>query len=120
MDQLNKIKLNRDVKILIQLISIFCDKKHKSRAKNQWDPQRGTYLNYRSNSPKLCQECSDLLDYSIKQREKCPLDPKPLCKRCKIHCYSSDYRLKIKEVMRYSGMYLVTHGRMDLIFHLFV
>ncbi|MFC1506065.1 nitrous oxide-stimulated promoter family protein [Thermoproteota archaeon] len=116
----NKVKLNRDVKILIQLIDIFCDNKHKSQPKNQWDPKNNPYLNYESKGPKLCQECSDLLDYSINQREKCPLDPKPLCKRCKTHCYSSDYRLKRKEVMRYSGMYLLSHGRVDLLFHFFV
>ncbi len=121
MEQLkNKVKLNHDVKILIQFIDLFCDNKHKSRPKNQWSPQNSDYLNYESNSPKLCQDCSDLLDYSIKKREKCPLDPKPLCKRCKIYCYSSDYRLKIKEVMRYSGRHLLTHGRVDLLFHFFV
>ena len=115
----NEEQLNRDVKTLIQLIGIFCDNKHKSRPKNHWDPQNRTRTINESNSPKLCQECSDVLDYSIKQSEKCPLDPKPLCKRCKIHCYSSDYRLKIKEVMRYSGMHLLTHGRVDLLFHFF-
>jgi hypothetical protein len=107
------VKLNRDVKTLFQLIGIFCDNKHKSRPKNHWDPQNRTRPIHESNSSKLCQECSDLLDYSINQREKCPLDPQPLCKRCKIHCYSSDYLLKIKEVMRHSGMYLLTHGRVD-------
>ncbi|WP_455368527.1 nitrous oxide-stimulated promoter family protein [[Eubacterium] cellulosolvens] len=116
----NRVKFNRDLKILIQLIEIFCDNKHKSLPKNQWNHKNSQYLNYESKNPKLCNECSDLLNYSIKQREKCPLDPKPLCKSCKIHCYSSDYRLKIKKVMRYSGTYLLTHGRVDLLFHFFI
>ena len=115
----NEVKLNRDVRTLIQLIGIFCNNKHKSRPKDHWDLKNRTSPINESNSLKLCQECSDLLDYSIKQREKCMLDPKPLCKRCKIHCYSSDYRLKIKEVMKYSGMYLLTHGRVNLLFHFF-
>jgi hypothetical protein len=115
----NEAKFNRDLKTLIQLIKIFCDNKHKSRPKNHWSHKNRTPSINESNGPKLCQECSDLLNYSIKQREKCPLDPKPLCKRCKIHCYSSDYRLKIKEVMKYSAMYLFTHGRIDLLFHFF-
>ena len=114
----NEAKLYRDVKNLIQLIKIFCDNKHKSLPKNQWNPKKN-YLKNKS-SLILCQECSDLLDYSIKQRENCPLDPKPICKKCEIHCYSSNYRLRIKEVMRYSSIYLLTHGRVDLIFYLLI
>ena len=121
MQQLNnKDELSRDVKTLTQLIKIFCDNKHKSLPKNQWNPKNKTIINHESKNLILCQECNDLLDYSIKQRKNCPLNPKPLCKSCKIHCYSSDYRLKIKEVMRYSGKYLLTHGRVDLLYHFFI
>jgi hypothetical protein len=32
-------------------------------------PKNSYYINKRSRSPELCQECSDLIYYSIKQRE---------------------------------------------------
>ncbi len=47
----------------------------------------------------------------------CPLDPKPTCKNCKIHCYAPENRAKIREVMRFSGMHMIIRGRVDMIFH---
>ena len=44
-----------------------------------------------------------------------PLCPKPMCKKCVTHCYAPGYREKVRQVMRFSGMYLVKHGRLDLI-----
>jgi len=52
---------------------------------------------------KFCMGCEDLLNYSQKRRELCPLAPKPSCKDCSIHCYKPEYREKIRQVMRYSG-----------------
>ena len=62
---------------------------------------------------RLCGGCSDLLAYVRQRLEKCPYDPKPRCKDCETHCYSSKYRQKIKEIMKYSGMYFVKRGRID-------
>jgi hypothetical protein len=41
------------------------------------------------------------------------MDPKPKCKDCPVHCYKSEYRRRIKEVMRFSGIYFVKRGRVD-------
>ena len=61
----------------------------------------------------LCEECCDLFEYAQQRLEKCPYDPKPKCKDCPTHCYRPDYRKRIREVMRSSGMYFVKHGRLD-------
>jgi len=39
--------------------------------------------------------------------------PKPKCKDCPVHCYKIEYRRRIKEVMRFSGIYFVKRGRVD-------
>jgi hypothetical protein len=48
---------------------------------------------------------------------KCPHDPKPTCKKCKTQCYHGAYKSKIREIMKFSGMYLIKRGRLDILYH---
>lgn len=51
----------------------------------------------------LCQECETLKNYAVEQLKKCPFgDNKPDCVNCEVHCYKSEMREKIREVMRFS------------------
>jgi hypothetical protein len=68
----------------------------------------------------MCPDCAELLSYSTKRRESCPLDPTPSCKNCYIHCYEPMMRDRIREVMMYSGMHLIKRGRLDLLLHFFL
>ncbi|MCX5790224.1 MAG: nitrous oxide-stimulated promoter family protein [Elusimicrobia bacterium] len=68
----------------------------------------------------LCAHCRDLLAYAHQRLVKCPFDPKPKCKDCKVHCYQSDYRDRMREVMRFSGMYFVKRGRLDWLIRYFM
>ncbi|MCW3979280.1 MAG: nitrous oxide-stimulated promoter family protein [Candidatus Bathyarchaeota archaeon] len=74
-------------------MEIYCENKHASREKAAWRAADQRY-NAPGNSPVLCRECSDLLDYSISRRTLCPLNPKPTCKNCKIHCYANAFRTR--------------------------
>ena len=48
--------------------------------------------------------CDDLKQYAIKRTISCPfMEQKTFCSACKVHCYQEEYRIKIKEIMRYSG-----------------
>jgi hypothetical protein len=67
----------------------------------------------------LCPECRDLLRYARQRRQRCPLDPKPVCKKCPVHCYKPVHRQQVRKIMRYSGMTLVKRGRLDLLWHYF-
>jgi hypothetical protein len=60
-----------------------------------------------------CDECRDLLGYARRKLERCPYDPKPACKDCETHCYKREYRDRVREIMRYSGIYFVKRGRLD-------
>lgn len=68
----------------------------------------------------LCDDCADLLSYAQTKLGKCPYDPKPKCKECATHCYRPDYRERIREVMRFSGMYFVKRGRVDWLVRYFL
>lgn len=68
---------------------------------------------------RYCPECQDFLAYAIQRRLRCPLDPKPTCKECPVHCYRPGHREKVREIMRFSGMYLIKRGRLDLLWHYF-
>jgi len=90
----------RSKKTLTRFIEIYCKQNH--------------------HTEKLCKECADIHDYAEKRLELCPYDPKPKCKDCKTHCYSPIYRDKIRKVMKFSGMYMVKRGRIDLLFGYFM
>lgn len=52
----------------------------------------------------LCDECKELMEYAHKRVDLCPfMETKTFCENCKVHCYNQEMRIKIKEVMRYSG-----------------
>ena len=98
-------RVNEDIEVLKKFIQIYCDMKHKETTKTN------------ENNINLCDECHDTLQYSTFRRENCPLDPKPMCKNCETHCYKTEYRQRIRDIMRYSGMVLIKRGRIDLLLH---
>ena len=69
--------------------------------------------NHDTKKGELCADCSELLEYGRKRLELCPYDPKPKCKNCPTHCYRKEYRERVKEVMKFSGMHFVKRGRVD-------
>lgn len=93
-------KRERDT--LRKFIQVFCNQKHGTEKQT------------------LCEECRDLLAYAEERLERCPLDPKPKCKNCPIHCYKAEYRQRIREVMKFSGIYFVKRGRLDWLVRYFI
>ena len=94
-------KQEKDIRVLQTFIGVYCRGKHKR--------PKGV----------LCNDCFQLLEYAKKRREKCPLDPKPSCKHCHIHCYSREYREKIRQIMAFSGRKMIMRGRLDYLWHYF-
>ncbi|MCW4033156.1 MAG: nitrous oxide-stimulated promoter family protein [Candidatus Bathyarchaeota archaeon] len=111
----NSSKIDHDIQTLGKFVEIYCNNKHFSKDRKKWNLPKTKFKEI--NELTLCKECSELLNYSINRTILCPLDPKPSCKKCRIHCYSDGYRAKIREVMKFSGIYLIKHGRFDLILH---
>ncbi len=75
-----------EIETVQKMIMIYCHEMHGTE-KNQ-----------------LCAQCSDLFYYAKQRIDKCYYgDQKPVCSKCKVHCYKPEMRNKIKEIMRYSG-----------------
>ena len=99
--QIKKMKesLHREMRTIEAMIRIYC----------------------RSNHGKdLCEECGELLTYSITRIEKCTFGPlKPACNNCDVHCYSPKMREKVKEIMRFSGPKMIYKHPFLATVHLF-
>ena len=118
-DRLNG-KKEKDIRVLADFVSVFCRANHPDGEKSSFPIVDARF--HRSLDGKnviLCQDCQKLLNHGIAKLLQCPYDPKPMCKKCQTHCYAPGYREKMREVMRFSGLYLVKHGRLDLMLHYF-
>lgn len=96
---MSRIQKEKDtIKIMIE---IYCKKKHKHK-------------------DMLCDECQELLDYANKRLDFCKFgEGKSFCSKCSIHCYKMDMKAKIKDVMRFSGPWLIIYSPKQLIKHIF-
>ena len=109
-------KRAKDLKVLGGFISIYCRENHRTEDKQAFslqNPKLRQALDGRE--PLLCRDCGKLLSHGIVKLLLCPYDPKPMCKKCETPCYAPGYREKVRKVMRFSGMYLIKRGRLDLI-----
>lgn len=108
----------KELKVLLAFVRLFC--RHKHQAASQSPILVPAELSSASRRPvSLCPECQGLVEHAIQKRRKCPLDPKPSCKHCHIHCYSKEHRARIREIMGYSGRKMILRGRLDYLWHYF-
>ena len=111
-------KKSKDIRVLGSFISIFCQENHRERARGVF-PVKDARLHKALGEKELvlCEDCRKLLSHGAAKLLLCPYDPKPMCKKCPTHCYAAGYRERIREVRRFSGLYLIKHGRLDLMVH---
>lgn len=95
-------KHERELRVLRRFIEIYCHAYHGTRR------------------AALCTDCRELLTYAEGRLEHCPYDPKPKCKHCPTHCYKPVMRERIREVMKFSGIYHVKRGRLDWLVRYFM
>ncbi len=93
-------KREREKKLVSQMISIYCHKNHRTKA------------------GKLCSECKELDEYAKIRSDKCPfMETKTFCSNCKVHCYQTEMREKIRKVMIFSGPRMLLHHPITAIRH---
>jgi len=109
-------KERKDLKILALFTAVYCRAKHDGE-KSSLVPKEADLQGLGIERFHICSECRDFLAYAFERRIHCPLDPKPSCKHCPIHCYRPGHRERVREIMRFSGKYLVMRGRLDLLWH---
>jgi hypothetical protein len=108
----------KDLRVLVLFTDIYCRANHPGRQLQSVQLEAASdRLNL--DRHQYCEDCAAFLAYAIKRRIVCPLDPKPACKHCPVHCYKPDMRDKVREVMRFAGPHLMKRGRVDLLWHYF-
>jgi hypothetical protein len=104
------------IRTLMKFVGIYCRENHNG-AKSPFLFKLFDIKEIENKEISLCSGCTRLLTYGLTMRLKCPHNPKPMCKKCETQCYRGEYKSKIREVMKFSGMHLVKHGRVDLLYH---
>jgi hypothetical protein len=52
----------------------------------------------------LCAECTELFAYATRRLDRCVFGhDKPTCANCKVHCYNTQMRDRVRVVMRHAG-----------------
>ena len=92
-------KLKREHQSLVRMTAIYCKGQH-------------------NHSDGLCDNCTDLMDYSADRLAKCPYgQAKPNCNKCPIYCYKKPSREFVRRIMRYSGPRMLIHHPIDALRH---
>lgn len=91
-------KRAREKALVGRMIALYCRKKHGQGA--------------------LCDECAALQAYAHRRTELCPrMAQKTFCLHCPHPCYCEDMRVKIREVMRFSGPRMLYLRPLDALRH---
>ena len=93
-------RLKREEKTINAMIKIYCNSFH-------------------STKDDLCEDCFDLRKYAHEKLFNCKFGVnKPICSKCKIHCYKPELREKVREIMRFSGPKMMFKHPILAVFHL--
>jgi len=108
----------KDLKVLAQFTAVYCQAHHPGPRQALTITAPAMRAVSLEKYP-LCRDCAAFLAYACERRLRCPLDDKPACKHCPVPCYRPGHREKVREIMRFSGRYLIRRGRLDLLWHYF-
>jgi len=109
-------KERKDLKVLALFIRVYCHVRHAGEKSLSAEMEKD-FGDLGTDKYPLCAECREFLRYAVMRRLYCPLDPKPACKDCSVHCFRAGHREHIREIMRFSGRYLILRGRLDLLWY---
>ncbi|GAB4293327.1 MAG: nitrous oxide-stimulated promoter family protein [Desulfuromonadia bacterium] len=107
----------KDIRLLFRFTELYCRLKHGGEKMAY--PLPDQLSRHFRKGVLLCTECTEFMGYALMKRSRCPLDPKPSCKHCHIHCYSAGYRARVREIMAFSGKRFILRGRLDYLWHYF-
>lgn len=104
----------KDIRLIGKFVEVYCKGKHGAVERSTFTLPAGM------GERRLCAECAAFMEYSVSKRLRCPLEAeKPTCKHCRIHCYATEQRQKVREIMSWSGRRLMLRGRLDYVWHYF-
>jgi hypothetical protein len=95
-------RLKREHKTLVCMTAIYCDDHHGHRVDG------------------LCDACAELMRYAERRLAKCPYgQSKPTCAKCPIHCYKTQQRERVRQVMCYAGPRMARRHPWRALVHVF-
>jgi hypothetical protein len=95
----NGPNIRKEKDTVSRMIELYCRKKHRRK--------------------ELCEECTALKNFAHKRLSLCPFgEDKGACSNCSVHCYKSEYRIKIKAVMHYTGPWMLVYHPVFSVKHL--
>lgn len=98
-------RLRKEAETIRAMVRLYC-KAHHAPA-----PQ---------NPNGVCAKCQAFLDYALKRLACCPFgEEKPVCAKCRIHCYKPAERETAREIMRWAGPRLLWHHPIMAVRHVF-
>ena len=106
----------KDLKVIVKFVEVYCAARHRGEERGSLPPELATVF---PKGHRLCAGCRALVAYALLKRRRCPLDPKPSCKHCPIHCYDREHRETMKQIMAFSGRKMILRGRVDYLWHYF-
>jgi len=102
----------KDIRLIGKFVEVYCAGRHGAAVRSKFQLPAGL------GGRRLCGNCAEFMAYAVAKRLKCPLEAeKPTCKTCRIHCYATAQREKVREIMAYSGRKLILRGRLDYLWH---
>jgi hypothetical protein len=111
MEQRTKAE-KKELGVLVNFVRIYCEARHGDQLE-----AKGETREISGSRTLLCRECADLVEYAMEKLRRCPLTPKPSCKKCHIHCYGREQRTRIREIMAFSGRRMILQGRLHYLRH---
>lgn len=106
----------KDLKVLGLFTAVYC-RAHHGGPRAVLEVADGPLRRLPLHKYPVCADCAAFLQYAFERRLRCPLDEKPACKHCHVHCYRPGHREQVREIMRFSGRHLIRRGRFDLLWH---
>jgi hypothetical protein len=97
------VRRRRELKTMAAMVRLYCHK----------------HAHERTGS--LCANCAALLDYATRRLERCVFgDAKPTCANCVVHCYTTEKREEIRNVMRWAGPHMLLRHPILSVIHLLI
>lgn len=92
--------------VVTELIALYCQHKHGKLSKDE---------------QALCSSCRELNAYAQERISHCPfMETKTFCSNCKVHCYETQKREEIRQVMRYAGPRLLLKRPLMVLHHMWL
>ena len=92
-------KRSGEAEMVSQMIALYCRGHHRGEV-----VEAAPRVRVGRRDVALCPACAELREYALGRIARCPhMGTKTYCSACPTHCYRPGMRVRIRDVMRWSG-----------------